>query len=237
MRSARLRASSTAALRAPESLVKLAPFNCISASPSRPRLKITIATSTSIMDTPRAPRGEAKRIIGFGSPARMRPDPQLRTLENGRSRIGCQARGDEWSRVADERQGIRKWRTVDTQGPRGLLQERACARPAPSALVFRSSRPCGGFLAGRACVRTATDHGEPSAMAGSFDGCLWINASAGSHLSAGESNTDDCKTWCRREESNLRPTDYESVALPTELLRHSLRQAAGQDPPCGIGRT
>ena len=25
--------------------------------------------------------------------------------------------------------------------------------------------------------------------------------------------------WCRREESNLRPTDYESVALPTELHR------------------
>lgn len=23
--------------------------------------------------------------------------------------------------------------------------------------------------------------------------------------------------WCQREESNLRPTDYESVALPTEL--------------------
>ena len=26
--------------------------------------------------------------------------------------------------------------------------------------------------------------------------------------------------WCRKEESNLRPTDYESVALPTELFRH-----------------
>ena len=25
--------------------------------------------------------------------------------------------------------------------------------------------------------------------------------------------------WCRKEESNLRPTDYESVALPTELFR------------------
>lgn len=25
--------------------------------------------------------------------------------------------------------------------------------------------------------------------------------------------------WCRREESNLRPADYESAALPTELLR------------------
>ena len=25
--------------------------------------------------------------------------------------------------------------------------------------------------------------------------------------------------WCREEESNLRPTDYESVALPTELSR------------------
>ena len=26
--------------------------------------------------------------------------------------------------------------------------------------------------------------------------------------------------WCRREESNLRPTDYKSVALPAELQRH-----------------
>ena len=26
--------------------------------------------------------------------------------------------------------------------------------------------------------------------------------------------------WCRRGESNTRPTDYESVALPSELLRH-----------------
>ncbi len=28
-----------------------------------------------------------------------------------------------------------------------------------------------------------------------------------------------CFHWCRREESNPRPTDYESVALPTELHR------------------
>src|SRR6056297_4301307 len=26
--------------------------------------------------------------------------------------------------------------------------------------------------------------------------------------------------WCRRKESNPRPTDYKSVALPTELHRH-----------------
>ena len=27
--------------------------------------------------------------------------------------------------------------------------------------------------------------------------------------------------WCRREDSNFRPTHYECVALPTELLRHA----------------
>ena len=27
-------------------------------------------------------------------------------------------------------------------------------------------------------------------------------------------------SWCWREESNLRPTRYECVALPTELLQH-----------------
>ncbi len=25
--------------------------------------------------------------------------------------------------------------------------------------------------------------------------------------------------WCRKQESNLRPTDYETVTLPTELFR------------------
>lgn len=28
--------------------------------------------------------------------------------------------------------------------------------------------------------------------------------------------------WCRKEDSNLRPTHYECVALPTELFRHTL---------------
>lgn len=31
------------------------------------------------------------------------------------------------------------------------------------------------------------------------------------------------KKWCREEESNLRPNDYESFALPTELSRHTKR--------------
>ena len=30
--------------------------------------------------------------------------------------------------------------------------------------------------------------------------------------------------WCRRGESNTRPTDYESVALPTELLRQYFKK-------------
>ena len=29
------------------------------------------------------------------------------------------------------------------------------------------------------------------------------------------------KYWCRNQESNSGPTDYKSVALPTELLRLS----------------
>jgi hypothetical protein len=29
------------------------------------------------------------------------------------------------------------------------------------------------------------------------------------------------KIWCRGEDSNLRPTHYECVALPAELPRHS----------------
>ncbi len=34
------------------------------------------------------------------------------------------------------------------------------------------------------------------------------------------SNLGGCQDWCRKVDSNHRPTDYESVALPTELLRH-----------------
>ena len=37
--------------------------------------------------------------------------------------------------------------------------------------------------------------------------------------------SNDPDGWCRREESNLRPTDYESVALPTEL--HRLKRGCG----------
>src|SRR5690348_3494879 len=48
---------------------------------------------------------------------------------------------------------------------------------------------------------------------------------------------DVAKTWCLRVESNLRPTDYDSVALPTELLRHFLARPADQHPPCGMRRT
>ena len=32
--------------------------------------------------------------------------------------------------------------------------------------------------------------------------------------------------WCRLSESNQRPTDYKSVALPTELSRHGAQGAA-----------
>ena len=34
--------------------------------------------------------------------------------------------------------------------------------------------------------------------------------------------------WSRQQESNLRPTDYKSVALPTELCRHL--RSKNQDP-------
>lgn len=47
--------------------------------------------------------------------------------------------------------------------------------------------------------------------------------------------------WCRREESNLRPTDYESVALPTELLRQGVSKYNGfprqaQAPAGGLSK-
>ena len=34
------------------------------------------------------------------------------------------------------------------------------------------------------------------------------------------------KKWCRHQESNSGPTDYKSVALPTELYRHQSRSGA-----------
>ena len=42
--------------------------------------------------------------------------------------------------------------------------------------------------------------------------------------SAGQ--TQRAEFWCRNAESNRGPTDYESVALPTELFRHGLDAAA-----------
>ena len=35
----------------------------------------------------------------------------------------------------------------------------------------------------------------------------------------------DSLLWCRLPESNWRPTDYKSVALPTELSRRTTRAA------------
>ena len=36
-------------------------------------------------------------------------------------------------------------------------------------------------------------------------------------LTVGERHEEPHGYWCWRDESNVRPTDYESVALPTEL--------------------
>src|SRR6185437_4948114 len=99
MRSTRLRACRIAAVRAPASLVKAAPFSSISAKPSRPKLKITTATSTSINETPRTARTGAERNIEIS--------PTLKPLFDGR-RIAppqrkSQAPGDEWTGGADER--------------------------------------------------------------------------------------------------------------------------------------
>ena len=38
--------------------------------------------------------------------------------------------------------------------------------------------------------------------------------------------------WCRRKESNPRPTDYKSVALPTELHRQKLLWWVGTESNC-----
>ncbi len=34
--------------------------------------------------------------------------------------------------------------------------------------------------------------------------------------------------WCRHQESNSGPTDYKSVALPTELCRHQVLRILGR---------
>ena len=34
--------------------------------------------------------------------------------------------------------------------------------------------------------------------------------------------------WCRHQESNSGPTDYKSVALPTELCRHQVQRILGR---------
>ena len=39
-------------------------------------------------------------------------------------------------------------------------------------------------------------------------------------LATRESHHNLIAKWCRHQESNSGPTDYKSVALPTELYRH-----------------
>ena len=43
-----------------------------------------------------------------------------------------------------------------------------------------------------------------------------------------------CSYWCRLQESNPRPTDYKSVALPTELNRPTHRTHALSIPRMGL---
>ena len=43
--------------------------------------------------------------------------------------------------------------------------------------------------------------------------------------------TPPFKSWCRRKELNPQPTDYKSVALPIELLRHIMVAQDGIEPP------
>ena len=38
------------------------------------------------------------------------------------------------------------------------------------------------------------------------------------------------KRWCRHQESNSGPTDYKSVALPTELYRHDRAMSRIYEP-------
>ena len=49
---------------------------------------------------------------------------------------------------------------------------------------------------------------------------LWVANTEPSHRKAKPSQAAGLWIWCWWEESNLRPTDYESVALPTELHQH-----------------
>ena len=44
----------------------------------------------------------------------------------------------------------------------------------------------------------------------------------------GRSGTPPDFFWCRQKESNPRPTDYKSVALPTELCRHQVLRILGR---------
>lgn len=44
----------------------------------------------------------------------------------------------------------------------------------------------------------------------------------------GRSGTPPDFFWCRQKESNPRPTDYKSVALPTELYRHQVMRILGR---------
>jgi hypothetical protein len=56
-----------------------------------------------------------------------------------------------------------------------------------------------------------------------------------SNRGTGPSRNGPIEEWCRREDSNLRPTHYECVALPAELRRPRPKKHSNQKPACLFG--
>ena len=96
-------------------------------------------------------------------------------------------------------------------GPAARPRRLRGARPAPEAerRAGKTHRAMGGSCAGAA--KLSRPRGPPAAAIADRK-----------NKRTGRARLARLRFWCRRRESNSRPSHYECAALPTELRRHLL---------------
>ncbi len=88
---------------------------------------------------------------------------------------------------------------------------------------FSPSPHCAMMLRSRVCIVLDTN----LVVGEGFEPSKSVTADLQS-APFGRSGTPPDFFWCRQKESNPRPTDYKSVALPTELCRHQVLRILGR---------
>jgi hypothetical protein len=158
----------------------------------------------------------------------MRLARSLSSILNPQSSI---RRSRNWSGRRDSNPRPTAWKAVTlptellppTQG-RSQRAEGRRTRLVPSAFCLLTS----AFNGGEWRIRTSVGRGPADLQSAAFDRSanspFWVQA-PGSRLAgfvpcSREPTADSRVTWSWRRDSNPRPADYKSAALPTELCQH-----------------